>query len=140
MNDAPWHLIRRLEEREDELTAEVKSLRAELEKERDRFRPGVGFGAAIRIDRTPALVTLPRNALDFLATLVGGTGDFVWGEIAKHFELDSSDIDDVFNILTAAAHDARCVSCGADLVRQGVGWVHGAGPGCDALIVPEHLQ
>lgn len=40
---------------------------------------------------------------------------------------------------TAAAQDARCVSCGGPLVRQGEEWRHLAMPGCGALIVPEGL-
>lgn len=57
----------------------------------------------LRADRTPALVALPPSAAGFLATLVGGTGDFVWGDIAAHFGLTADHVRDLFDILTAAA-------------------------------------
>jgi hypothetical protein len=41
--------------------------------------------------------------VDFLATLVGGTGDFVWGGIAAHFGLTADHVRDLFDILTTAA-------------------------------------
>lgn len=82
--------------------AEIEQLRAEVEQLRARFRLAPG-GGPYEPDRTPTLVALPRNAVDFLATLVGGTGDFVWGDIAAHFGLTADHVRDLFDILTAAA-------------------------------------
>lgn len=81
---------------------EVTQLRAEVEQLRARFRLAPG-GGPYEPDRTPTLVALPRNAVDFLATLVGGTGDFVWGDIAAHFGLTEGHVRDLFDILTTAA-------------------------------------
>lgn len=85
-----------------QLRAERAGAYAELEKLRARFRLAPGLGR-YEADRTPTLVALPRNAVDFLATLVGGTGDFVWGDIAAHFGLTEGHVRDLFDILTAAA-------------------------------------
>ena len=57
----------------------------------------------LRAERAPALVALPPSAAGFLATLVGGTGDFVWGDIAAHYDLTADQVRELFDILTAAA-------------------------------------
>lgn len=96
----------------------------------------------------PVTVTLPRNAVAFLRDLIGGSGPDFWGRTATHYGLSTADVQGtqtmvggVYDDLDTAAHTApRCVSCGGDLVQQGDGWVHGATPGCDALIVPEGLR
>lgn len=85
-----------------QLRGELAGAYAELEKLRARFRLAPGLGR-YEADRTPTLVALPRNAVDFLATLVGGTGSDVWGEIAAHFDLTTDHVRDLFDILTAAA-------------------------------------
>lgn len=123
---------------EDGINAELLAKNAELEKLRARFRLAPGLGRYVA-DTTPVPVTLPRNAADFLATLVGGTGADVWGPIALHFELMSDGVRNLYDVLTAAARDTRCVSCGEPLVQRDDGWYH-AGKSCGVLIVPEHLQ
>lgn len=55
-------------------------------------------------------IALPPSAAGFLATLVGGTGDFVWGDIAAHFGLTADHVRDLFDILTAAARKEVPVS------------------------------
>lgn len=82
--------------------AEIEQLRAEVEQLRARLRLAPG-GGPCEPDQTSALVALPPSAAGFLATLVGGTGDFVWGDIAAHFGLTADHVRDLFNILTAAA-------------------------------------
>lgn len=81
---------------------ELAGAYAELEKLRARFRLAPS-PYPYEPDRTPVLVALPRNAAGFLATLAGGTGDFVWGDIAAHFGLTADHVRDLFDILTAAA-------------------------------------
>src|SRR5690606_41521063 len=47
--------------------------------------PDAGEVTQLRAARAPPLGALPPSAAGFLATLVGGTRDFVWGAAAAHF-------------------------------------------------------
>jgi hypothetical protein len=54
---------------------------------------------------------LTYDQLQFLRDLVGGTGDFAWGDLARHYSLTTSGVEDIFNKL-----DIAYVECGvADL-------------------------
>src|SRR5690606_33729067 len=64
----------------------------------------------LRAERAPALVEPPPTAAGFLAPRGGGTGDFVWGDIATHLSLTADHVRDLFDILTAAARKEVPVS------------------------------
>ncbi|MDN3356047.1 hypothetical protein [Actinomadura sp. DC4] len=48
----------------------------------------------------PAGPDLTDGDVKFLADLVGGTGDFVWGDLARHHGMDGSDVERLFRKLT----------------------------------------
>lgn len=48
---------------------------------------------------TEHAVSLTPAQLGFLADIVGGTGDHVWGGIARRHDLSGQDVEDLFNKL-----------------------------------------
>jgi hypothetical protein len=54
-------------------------------------------------DENTVNVDLTSAEVNFLADLVGGTGDFVWGSIARSLNLSPSDVETLFDKLRAVA-------------------------------------
>ncbi|MFC5744793.1 hypothetical protein [Actinomadura rugatobispora] len=60
------------------------------------------------ISRDPITLTLPHNQVAFLADLVGGTGDFIWGHLSKHHDVtDVGALYDALNEATSANGSAE---------------------------------
>ncbi|MGH3380385.1 MAG: hypothetical protein ACRDP6_37185 [Actinoallomurus sp.] len=53
----------------------------------------------------PDLPELTEGDLKFLADLVGGTGDFVWGALARYHGMESRDVEAIYRKLTALTDD-----------------------------------